>query len=148
MNTRKDHVKASHHDPLKVERNLFFGPMVFFFIIAIAYAIISSFEPIGSIAFFCLGLMFAFVGGYLWLLARNIDPRPSDNPEGEIAETTGEFDDHFNPYSWWPLFAGIATTIVAAGLAVGWWLFIIGAAIGLITLLGYAFENNRGVYAH
>lgn len=135
-------------DPMKVERNLFFGPMFFFFAAAAAYGFISKFEPIGTIAILCLGFMFAFVGGYLWLLSRNIDPRPMDNPEGEIAEMVGEYDDHFNPHSWWPLAAGAAVTIVAAGLAVGWWLFGIGAVLGIVTLLGYAFENNRGVYKH
>lgn len=139
---------VKHHKPLHHERMIFFFPMIFFFIAAVAYALISNFEPIGSVAILCLGLMFAFVSGWMFLLSRNIDYRPSDNPEGEIADTTGEYDDHFNPHSWWPFWAGVATAIAAAGLAIGWWLFGIGAVLAIFAMIGYAFENNRGVYAH
>ena len=34
------------------------------------------------------------------------------------------------------------------GVAVGWWLFIIGAFLGAIALSGLIFEYYRGVHAH
>ena len=33
------------------------------------------------------------------------------------------------------------------GLAVGWWLFIIGASIGVVGLVGWTFEYFKGEHA-
>lgn len=132
---------------MQVEATMFFLPVLFFFPIGISYGFVSDWEPIGTLSICALGGMFAFAGGYLWLTSRRIDFRPSDDPDGEIAEGEGELGD-FNPNSWWPLVAGIAATIVAAGLAIGWWMFAIGAVVGIVALIGYAFENSRGIYAH
>lgn len=132
---------------MQVESTLFFLPVLFFFPVATAYGFVSSWEPIGTLTIYGLGGMFAFAGTYLWLTSKRIDFRPSDDPDGDIHENEGEVGD-FNPNSWWPLVAGIAATIVSAGLAVGWWLFGIGAVVGVVALVGYAFENNHGIYAH
>ena len=129
------------------ETQVFMIPMFFFFPVGLVYGFVTGWEPIGTVTILCLGGMFAFSGGYLWLTSRRIDFRPSDDPDGEIAEGAGELG-HFNPNSWWPLVAGIASTVTFAGLAVGWWMFGIGAVIGIVAVLGYAFENNRGIYSH
>ena len=134
--------------PMVAERAIWYPPMIFFFIASTAYAIVSDFEPIGTVTIFSLGCMFAFVIVYLTLVSRSIDYRPQDNPEGEIADAEGEFDDHFNPHSWWPLWAGVGVAVLATGLAVGWWLFGIGAVLSALAMFGYALENSRGPYAH
>jgi hypothetical protein len=33
------------------------------------------------------------------------------------------------------------------GLAVGWWLFIIGASLGVVALVGWTFEYFKGPHA-
>lgn len=139
---------APKNTPMVTERAIWFPPMIFFFIVSTAYALVSDFEPIGTVTIFSLGCMFAFVIVYLTLVARSIDYRPQDNPDGEIADSEGEFDDHFNPHSWWPLWAGLGVSIVAAGFAVGWWMFCIGLVVSFLAMLGYALENSRGPYAH
>ena len=70
-----------------------------------------------------------------------------DNPQGEIAEGTGEIG-FFSPHSWWPLFVGFSCAVAAAGFAMGWWLFLIGALMTMFTVIGFVFEYYRGHYAH
>jgi hypothetical protein len=38
--------------------------------------------------------------------------------------------------------------VVVLGVAIGWWLVIIGAGIGTITVVGFVFEYYRGLHAH
>lgn len=140
-------VKEKDQKPLVAETLFFVAPGVFFVIVAIVYAAVTNAEPIGTMALAALGFMFFFVAGYLWLTSRRVDFRASDNVEGEIVEAAGDAGE-FNPHSWWPLATGVAATIVAAGFAVGWWLFGLGLVIGAMSIVGYAFENNRGPYAH
>ncbi len=138
---------AKEKKPMRDEYIIFGALPLFFTPVAIVYALVTDAEPIGTITLLGLAGMFAFFGGYLWLTSRRVDLRPSDVEDGEIAEGQGEFGE-FNASSWWPLAAGVAVTIVFAGLAIGWWFFGIGVAFGVIALIGYAFENNRGIYAH
>ncbi|AZN29067.1 cytochrome c oxidase subunit 4 [Flaviflexus salsibiostraticola] len=132
---------------LVVETLFFATPGAFFVLVALAYAFVTNAEPIGTMALAGLAFMFFFVTGYLWLTSRRVDFRASDDEEGEIHESAGEIGE-FSPHSWWPFVAGVAATVVAAGFAVGWWMFGLGLVLGAMAVVGYAFENNRGVYAH
>ena len=63
---------------------------------------------------------------YLGFHAKNMDPRPEDRKDGEIADGAGELG-FFPPYSWWPLWCGLTLAVMVFGIAAGaWWLFIIG----------------------
>ena len=73
-------------------------------------------------------MMIAF---YLWATGRRLPERPEDNPGGEIAEFEGEYG-FFSPHSWWPLPLAAAAAVCFLGIAVGWWMFIIGAAFGVV----------------
>lgn len=139
--------KEKEQKALVVETFFFLTPGTFFFIVAVAYVLVTGAEPIGSMALVALGFMFFFVAGYLWLTARRVDFRASDNEEGEIIEAAGDVGE-FNPHSWWPLVTGVAATLVAAGFAVGWWMFGLGLVVSVFAVVGYAFENNVGPYAH
>jgi hypothetical protein len=33
-------------------------------------------------------------------------------------------------------------------MAIGWWLFLIGALFLLLAIIGFVFEYYRGLYAH
>ncbi|MEZ7897723.1 MAG: cytochrome c oxidase subunit 4 [Flaviflexus sp.] len=129
------------------ETGLFLFPGIFFWIVAVAYALVADAEPIGTMVFVGLGFMFFFVSGFLWLTSRRVDFRPSDNEEGNIDEAEGEYGE-FNSSSWWPLVVGVASALVAAGFAVGWWMFGLGLVVSAIGAVGYALENNRGHYSH
>ena len=133
--------------PLGDEMSFIVAAPFFFFPVGIVYGFVSNWEPIGTITICCLGGMFAFIGGYLWLLSRRIDLRPSDREDGDIVEAAGDYGE-FEPHSWWPFIAGLAATVLTAGLAIGWWLIGIGAVFSIYAVVGYAFENNRGIRAH
>lgn len=133
--------------PLVIETLFFAVPGAFFVLVALVYVFVTNAEPIGTMALVGLAFMFFFVTGYLWLTSRRIDFRASDDNEADIRQSAGEVGE-FTPHSWWPFIAGVAVTIIAAGFAVGWWMFGLGLVFGAFAVVGYAFENNRGVYAH
>ena len=55
--------------------------------------------------------------------------------DGEIEQGTGELG-FFSPHSWWPLYVGLAAAIAALGVAIGWWLFLIGLLALFLTVIG------------
>ena len=80
-------------------------------------------EIAGPIALFITALMMALAGWYLWVTSRKFQNLPDDNPDGESA-------------------------LAFAGLAVGWWLFMIAFVIGCVSLVGWTFEHFKGDYAN
>ncbi len=104
-------------------------------------------EVAGPVALFITALMMALAGWYIAVTGKKFDDVPGDNPDGEIADLEGDFG-FFTPYSWWPLWLGLSAAILFAGLAVGWWLFMIGAAIGSVALVGWTFEHYKGEHAN
>ena len=127
---------------MKVEGWLFAAGFFFFAISAVIYGILAE-EPVGTVALaFTAGLAF-LVGYYLLFTARRIDPRPEDSKFAEIAEGAGELG-FYSPHSWWPLAVAGAAAISFLGVAVGWWLFIIGAGVSVLAVIGLVFEYYRG----
>ena len=131
---------------MKIEGFLFVGCAVFFAGADVVYWYFSK-DPTGATALaLAVGLAF-LTGFYLLFTGRRLPRRPEDDPEGEISEGTGELG-FFSPHSWWPLFLGLSAALAAAGFAVGWWLFLIGALLTILSAIGFVFEYYRGVYAH
>ena len=106
-----------------------------------------TYDPTGTTALVMTTLLCTLLGFYLIVVAKQIAARPEDRLDGEIFEGAGE-QGFFPPYSWWPLYCGMAFTAIVLGVVIGWWLFIIGVAIGLFTLIGWIYEYYRGVHAH
>lgn len=131
---------------MKVE-GWIFGILAGFFIIVTPIYWFMSKDPTGTTALILTSCLAALVTFYALITARRIGPRPADRPDAEIAETAGELG-FFSPHSWWPLFNAGAFATCVLGLLFGWWLFIIGAGIGVATLLGWVFEYYRGEHAH
>jgi hypothetical protein len=131
---------------LKVEGWLFLGCGIFFGGSDIVYWYVSK-EPTGATAL-ALAVALAFlIGFYLLFTGRRLPVRPEDNPEGEIAEGTGEIG-FFSPHSWWPLWVGLSGAVMFLGFAIGWWLFLIGALLVFLSAIGFVFEYYRGHFAH
>jgi hypothetical protein len=131
---------------MKFEGSLFIGCAIFFGGADIVYWYFSK-DPTGTTAL-ALSVGLAFLTGfYLLFTGRRLPERPEDNPDGEIEQGTGELG-FFSPHSWWPLFVGLAAAIAAIGVAIGWWMFLIGLLALFLTTIGFVFEYYRGVYAH
>jgi hypothetical protein len=131
---------------MKVEGWLFVGSAAFFAVMDVIYWHFSK-DPTGTTAL-ALSVGLAFLTGfYLLFTGRRLPLRPEDNPAGEIAEGTGELG-FFSPHSWWPLITGMSAAVAALGVAIGWWLFLIGMLFVLLSAIGFVFEYYRGQYAH
>ena len=102
----------------------------------------------GTSALTMTTLLTLMVTIYLGFHAKNMDPRPEDRKDAEIADGAGELG-FFPPYSWWPLWTAMALgTAVLAVAAATWWLLIIGAVLGGLALVGWIYEYYRGEHAH
>jgi hypothetical protein len=131
---------------MKFEGGLFIGCAIFFGVVDVIYWFLSK-EVTGTTAL-ALAVALAFLTGfYLLFTGRRLPLRPEDNVDGEIEEGTGELG-FFSPHSWWPLYVGLAAALAAFGVAIGWWLFLIGLLALFITVIGFVFEYYRGVWAH
>jgi Cytochrome c oxidase subunit IV len=131
---------------VKVEAYLFLGCAGFFGAADLVYWNLSH-DPTGTTAL-ALSVCLAFlIGFYIMFTGRRLPPRPEDNQEGDIVEGTGELG-FFSPHSWWPLFVGLAAALATIGVAIGWWLFLIGALAVILAMIGFVFEYYRGHYAH
>jgi Cytochrome c oxidase subunit IV len=131
---------------MRVEGWLFLGCAIFFGVADIFYWNLSH-DPTGGTALaLAVGLAF-LTGFYILFTGRRLPKRPEDDTEGEIEQGTGELG-FFSPHSWWPLFVGLAGALAAIGVAVGWWLFLIGALALVLSVIGFVFEYYRGHYAH
>ena len=131
---------------MKFEGSLFIGCALFFGAADIVYWYFSK-DPTGTAALaLAVGLAF-LTGFYLLFTGRRLPERPEDNPEGDIEEGTGELG-FFSPHSWWPLYVGLSAALAAFGVAIGWWLFLIGLLATFLTVIGFVFEYYRGIWAH
>ena len=131
---------------MKVEGWLFGGCGIFFLGSDIVYWF-TSHDPTGATALFLAVLLASLIGFYVLFTGRRLPVRPEDNPEGEIVEGTGELG-FFSPHSWWPLFVSLAAGLAALGVAIGWWLFLIGLMLTVFAVIGFVFEYYRGHFAH
>jgi hypothetical protein len=133
---------------VKVETWLFGAGAFFFTPIAIVYGFITSWkEPLGVTALLLTGSLGLLIGSYFWVTSRRIDPRPEDNPNGEVSMGAGD-QGLFAPFSYWPLALALGCAVVFAGLAIGWWLMFIGLGVTAVALIGWVFEFYLGDHAH
>ena len=134
--------------PLFVEMVVFLALVPFFLIVGVAYGLLTNFnEPVGFIGILLLGGLAGLVGFFLMITARRIDARPEDDPLGTIEQGAGEYGE-FSPHSWWPFVLALGAAILFVGVAVGWWICVVGVVVGLIGLVGLIFEFSRGQHAH
>ena len=131
---------------MKAETWIFVTTTIFFALVTPAYWLITG-DWTGTSALTMAALLVAMVSLYIGFHAARMEPRPEDRKDGEIADGAGELG-FFPPYSWWPLWCGATLGICVLGVVFGWWLFIIGAFLGLLALQGWIFEYYRGEHAH
>jgi len=131
---------------VKSETWIFVLCSIFFVLITPVYWFASG-DWTGTTALGMTFLLTTLVAFYLGFHANKMEPRPEDRKDGEIAEGAGELG-FFPPFSWWPLWCGLSLATMTLGVAIGWWLFIIGGFLGTLALCGLIFEYYRGEHAH
>ncbi len=131
---------------MKAEAWIFGFNAAFFALVTPSYWLFSS-DPTGTAALVMTTLLAALVTFYLGFHANKMDARPEDLNDAEVVDGAGELG-FFPPYSWWPLWCGMALAVCVLGVVFGWWLFIIGVGAGSIALVGWVFEYYRGEHAH
>jgi hypothetical protein len=131
---------------MKAEALIFAICTVFFVLVSPAYWLVTS-DWTGTSALTMTTLLTLMVTIYLGFHANNMEPRPEDRKDAEIADGAGELG-FFPPYSWWPLWCGACLAVIVIGVVIGWWLVIIGGVLGTVALSGWIFEYYRGVHAH
>ena len=85
---------------------------------------------------------------YLGFHAKQMDPRPEDRKDAEIADGAGELG-FFPPYSWWPLWCALA--LGAVGVRHRRRRVVAGhhrRSAGRDGAVGWIFEYYRGEHAH
>jgi hypothetical protein len=126
---------------MRVEARVFEIITVFFFVCGIVYAVLAR-EPTGIAGLFLTGGLSMIIGTYFRFIARRLEERPEDNPEGEIADGAGDIG-FFSPGSYWPI--GLAAAAAFLGLSLAFfYAWMIGIAIGLVlvTVGGLVFEYH------
>ncbi|NLT31248.1 MAG: cytochrome c oxidase subunit 4 [Propionibacterium sp.] len=137
---------------MKAEAWIFTYVTIFFLIMAPVYAVVTYFsdtglEWTGTVALALTAGLGGMIAVYLWMKSGKIDPRPEDDKDGEIYQGAGEYG-FFPPQSAWPFFCALVVGIMIIGPALGWWLTIVGAGIGIWAVAGWVYEYYRGDYAH
>ncbi|MBO1755314.1 cytochrome c oxidase subunit 4 [Allobranchiibius sp. CTAmp26] len=129
---------------MKVEYKLFSILFSFSAVMGVIYGFFTHWhEPVGVVGLFLTAGLCLMIAFFLWFTGRKIDLRPDDNPDALISDVEGDFG-FFSPHSWWPLFLGLSGAIVFLGLAVGWWMVIIGIPLLALSAIGWVFEYFRG----
>lgn len=132
---------------MKVEYKLFLYLFGFFVPVTLIYGFWSKWqEPVGVTALVLTASLFLLSGYYLWMTGKKLPLRPEDDTNGEIAEAEGNYG-YFVASSWTPLWLGLSGAVCFAGLAVGWWLFIIGVCFGVVAVCLWVFESFSGEYS-
>ena len=126
---------------MKVESRIFEIIMVFFFIVAIVYAVVAR-EPVGIAGLFLTGGLALIIGGYFRFVSRRLEERPEDNPEAEVSDGAGDVG-FFSPGSYWPIALAASAALVGIALAFFYvWLLIIAGVLLLLAVGGLVFEYH------
>ncbi|MGO0576381.1 cytochrome c oxidase subunit 4 [Ornithinimicrobium panacihumi] len=132
---------------MQTESKLFLFLVPFFLLMAGIYAYFTEMgEWVGIVGLLLTAIMCAFVAWFFWLSGKNVDARPEDNLDGEIADQAGDYG-HFAPYSWWPLWLGLSTSLVVLGIGVGWWITVCAAPFLIWSIIGWTMEYFHGDHA-
>ena len=103
---------------MKVEGYLFAFIAVFLVVMDVIYWVYSH-DPAGTTALALGAGLGTLVGSYLLFTGTRMEPRPEDLDDADISDGAGELG-FFSPYSWAPLWCGLAAATTFLGLVFGW----------------------------
>lgn len=104
-------------------------------------------EWVGTVTLALAAILSAFLGFYL---SRVHKSQGAELPEDTLTANIDDGDPeigHFSPWSWWPIILAGACALLVLGLAVGFWIAIIGIPVVVIAVVGWNYEYYRGYFA-
>jgi len=105
-------------------------------------------EWVGSIGLFLGGVASALIAFYVGRTHQAQGAElPADRVDAEIDDGDAE-QGFFSPHSVWPVVLGASAAVVFLGVAVGFWLSILGAGFLIVALVGLVLEYHRGYFRH
>ncbi len=105
-------------------------------------------EWVGTIAIALTGALSLLIAFYLQrIYSSQQGELPEDRLDANIDDGDAE-QGHFSPWSWWPLLLGASAALVFLGIAIGPWIAFIGAALLVVSLIGWVYEYYRGNFGH
>jgi cobalamin synthase len=116
-----------------------FGAVAIFLTPVAAVYWFASYERAGTILLLAGAAFAGMVAACLVTMAGA--PGPEDRPGAEMAEGTGDLG-WFPTASIWPAGTGAGAVLLALGLAFGVWLALVGAALFVASVLGYALADR------
>lgn len=131
---------------MRVEAWIFAAIGIFLLIVTPTYWFM-SYEIIGTVVLLLTLALTAMLTAYLVIQARKMDLRTEDRKDAEIVEGAGELG-FFPPSSIWPFWTALVVTIMCLGPVFGWWLSLVGGAVGIWAVSGWCYEYYRGDYQH
>jgi hypothetical protein len=140
---------------MRVGAKLFWVLAIFFVVADIEYVVWSLVDPLfggvewtGAVG---IGLAAVLAGFLAFYLGRSNKSVGGDLPEDLLDADIDDGDPEqgfFSPWSWWPIIAGAGCALLFLGVAVGVWIAFIGAAVTVVSLVGWIYEYYRGNFAH
>lgn len=106
-------------------------------------------EWVGTVALGLCAALFALIAFYLGRVRSSLGTSvlPEDRVDADIDDGDPE-QGFFSPWSWWPISAAAGAALVFLGIAAGFWIAFIGAAVTVLGLIGWVYEYYRGNFAH
>lgn len=125
---------------------------VFFFLVAVIYAVWNvvshgGVEWVGTVGLVFAGLMGTMIAFYIGRVHKAQNGElPEDTLTADIDDGDPEMGE-FSPWSWWPIVLAASAAIAVIGLAVGSWLVPIGFGVFAVAIVGWVYEYYRGYFA-
>ncbi|TQL48131.1 cytochrome c oxidase subunit IV [Homoserinimonas aerilata] len=140
---------------MKTSANIFWTIAVFFFVVSAMYTVWSlldfhhgTVEWAGTLALALCGILSGFIAFYV---GKSYSSQGGELPEDRLDANIDDGDPelgHFSPWSWWPILLAGGGSLVVMGIGVGVWISFIGAALLLVSLVGWVYEYYRGNFGH
>ncbi|MFB2596413.1 cytochrome c oxidase subunit 4 [Herbiconiux sp. P17] len=137
---------------MRVNAVLWWILAAFFVVVGVAYIVwnlvsYGAVEWAGTVGLSLAAIASIFLAFYLTRAhSAEHGELPEDRLDGEIDEGDPEMG-FYSPWSWWPIMMAGSAALLVLGLAVGFWICFIGAALLLISVVGWVFEYYRGYFA-
>ncbi|WP_368496253.1 cytochrome c oxidase subunit 4 [Herbiconiux sp. A18JL235] len=138
---------------MRVNTNLFWILAVFMVLAATAYTVWSliwydgEVEWVGTVAISLTAILSGFLAFYLGKVHKSQGGElPEDRLDSNIDDGDPEMG-FYSPWSWWPIVLAFGGALLVLGLAVGFWVCFIAAAVTLVAIVGWVYEYYRGNFA-